>query len=72
MFFTYGKCSKISNTLFHPVLALDLLFLQLFLKILSGMSDSVDSDQAAPEEQLDLSLHCLHNAILSDTLVYKI
>ena len=27
----YGKCPKISNTVFHTVLALSLLFMQLFL-----------------------------------------
>ena len=40
--------------------------MQLFLKIFTGMANSVDPDQ----EQSDLGLHCLH--ILSDTLMYKI
>ena len=31
--------------------------MQLFLKILSGMANSVDPDQTAPS---DLGLHCLH------------
>ena len=47
----YGKCPKISNTLFHTFLVYILLFLQLFLKILSGisgMANSVDLDQTAP------------------------
>ena len=33
--------------------------MQLFLKILSEMANSVDPDQTAPE-QSDLGLHCLH------------
>ena len=39
---------KILNTLFHIILALILLFMQLFLKMLSGMANSVDPDQTAP------------------------
>ena len=46
--FKHSKCPKISNTLFHTVLAYILLFMQLFLKTLSGMANSIDSDQAAP------------------------
>ena len=43
--------------------------MQPFLKILSGMANSVDSDQ----EQSDLGLHCLHiYVILLDTLVFEI
>ena len=34
--------------------------MQLFLKILSGMTNSVDPDQAAPKKLSDLGLHCLH------------
>ena len=45
----YSKCPKISNTLFHIFSAKILLFMQLFLKILSGMANSVDPDQTAPE-----------------------
>ena len=45
---TYGKCPKISNTLFHTILASILLFMLLLLKILSGMANSVDPDQTAP------------------------
>ena len=41
------------------------LFLKIF-KILTGMANSEDPDQTAP----DLGLHCLH--IFSDTLVYEI
>ena len=44
----YSKCPKISNTLFHTFLAQILLFMQLFLKIPSGMANSVDPDQTAP------------------------
>ena len=44
----YGKCSKISNTLFHIFLAYILLFMLLFLKVLHGMANIVDSDQTAP------------------------
>ena len=52
----FGKCPKISNTLFHTYFASILLFMQLFLKILSGIANSVDRNQ----EQSDLGLHCLH------------
>ena len=45
----YGKCPKISNTLFHTFLAQILLIVQLFLKILNGTAHSVDPDQTAPE-----------------------
>ena len=51
----YGKCPKLSNTLFHTFWS-GLLFMQLFLKILCGMANSVDPDQTA----------------LSENLVYKI
>ena len=37
-----------------------MLLMQVFLKILSGMANSVDPDQTAPSEQSDLGLHCLH------------
>ena len=43
----YGKCPKISNTLFPTILAKILLLMHLFLKILSGMANSVDPDQTA-------------------------
>ena len=45
IFGEYGKCPKTSNTLFHTFLAQILLFMQLFLKILSGMANCVDPDQ---------------------------
>ena len=41
--------------------------MQLFLKILSGMANSVDLDQTA-----DLGLHCVHMPCLTATLVYEI
>ena len=44
----YGKYPKILNTLFHTFLACFWLFVQLFLKILSGMANSVDPYQIAP------------------------
>ena len=44
----YGKCSKISNTLFHTFFGQKFTFMQLFLKIPSGMANSIDPDQTAP------------------------
>ena len=43
----YGKCPKISKTLLNTFL-LSLLFVQLFLKNVSEMSNSVQPDQTAP------------------------
>ena len=43
--------------------------MQLFLRIFSGMANSVDPDQTAPSEQSDLDLHCLH---MSETLVFVV
>ena len=34
--------------------------MQVCLKILSVMANSVDPNQTAPKEQSDLGLHCLH------------
>ena len=34
--------------------------MQLSLKRLNGMANSVDPDQTVPLEQSDLGLHCLH------------
>ena len=45
--------------------------MQLLLKILSGMANSVDPDQTAPKKHSDLSA-LFANAILSDTLVFEI
>ena len=42
--------------------------MQLLLKILSGMANSVDLDQTAP----DLGLHCLHKPFLPETFAYGI
>ena len=42
---------------FEPFLAKFLLFVQLFLEILSVMVNNEDPDQTAPS---DLGLHCLH------------
>ena len=36
--------------------------MQLFLKALSGMANSIDPDQTAPSGQSDLGLYCLHMA----------
>ena len=43
----YSKCVKILNTLFHTFMAQNLLFMLLFLKILSEMANSVDPDHTA-------------------------
>ena len=66
----YGKCPKISNTLFQTSLAESLLFMQLSLKILSGMANSVDPEQTAPSVCSGSVLFAY--AILSETLVFKI
>ena len=44
----YGLYPKISNSLLQTLFAQILLFIQLFLKILSGMTNIVDADQTAP------------------------
>ena len=44
----YSECPKISNNLFQSFFAWILLFMQLCLKIFSGMVNSIDPDQAAP------------------------
>ena len=44
----YSKCPKILNTLFHTFFGVFSLLMQLFLKMLSGMANSVDPDQTAP------------------------
>ena len=44
----YSKCPNISNILFHTFWP-NFAFMLLFLNILSGMTNSVDSDQTAPE-----------------------
>ena len=45
--------------------------MQFFLKILSGMANSVDLDQTAPKEQSDLGLHCLHMPFCQTLLCTK-
>ena len=58
-FCLFYRCPKISNTLFHTFLACILFFMQLCLKLLSRMANSVDPDLTAFQEQSDLGLHCL-------------
>ena len=38
--------------------------MQLFLKIPSGIANSVDPDQTVPSGAVDLGLHCLHMPFL--------
>ena len=54
----YGKCPKISNTLFHAFWLLVCAFNAVVTKIHSGMANNVDPDQT--KEQTDLGLHYLH------------
>ena len=46
----YGKCPKISNTLYHTFLPkfCCCFFMHLFLKILGGKANSVFPNQTAP------------------------
>ena len=37
-----------------------LLLMQLFLKLLSGMANSIDPDQTTPSGAIWSGLHCLH------------
>ena len=67
----YGKCPKILNTLFHTFVDKIMLFMWLFPKILSGMANSVDSDQTAPSGAVWSWSALFACAILSSTLVYK-
>ena len=46
--------------------------MQLFLKILSGIANSVDPDQTAPSGAVWSGPTLFAYAILSDTLVYEI
>ena len=46
------------NTLCHSFFAKTLLFMQLLIKILNSMANSVDPDQTSGEP--DLGQHCLH------------
>ena len=72
MYFSFFKCSILSafgttvkvlrfQTLYSILFWSKFCFLmQLFLKIFSGMANSVDPDQTALKEQSDLGLHSLH------------
>ena len=44
----YGKCPSFKHFILY-FFCVNLLFMQLFLKILSGMSNSVDPNHTAPE-----------------------
>ena len=68
----YSKWPKISNPLFHPLLAYILLSMLLLLKILSGMANSVDPDQTAPSGAVWSGSTLFAYVILSDTLVFGI
>ena len=68
----YGKCPKILNTLFHTFFTKIFLFMQLFLKIVSGMANSIDPDQTAPSEAVWSGSTLFAYAILSEILVYEI
>ena len=68
----YGKCPKISNTLFQSILGKILLFMHLFFKIPSGMAKSVDPDQTAPSGAGWSGSALFANVILSVTSVYEI
>ena len=46
--------------------------MQLFIKILSGMANSVDPDQTAPSGAVWYGSALFAYVILSDTLVFKI
>ena len=71
-FCQFGKCPKISNTLFHSLLAKILLFMQQFLKLLNGMANSVDPDQTAPSGAVWSGSTLFAYVILSDTSVFEI
>ena len=67
----YSKCPKILNTLFRTFFTIILLFM-LFLKILSGMANSFDSDQTASKGAVWSGSALFAYVILSETLVYEI
>ena len=60
------------DTLFGTILAYILLFMQLFLNILSGMSNSVGPDQTAPSGAVWSVSALFAYIILSETLVFEI
>ena len=68
----YSKCPKILNTFIQYFLALILLFMQLLLKTLSEMANSVDPDQTAPLGAVWSGSALFACAILLETLVYEI
>ena len=55
-----------------PFLAWNLLFMQLFLKIQSGISNSADPDQTAPFGVVWSESALFAYAILSEMMVYEI
>ena len=55
---------KFGKTLFHTFLAYILVFMHLFLKILSERANSAESDQTLLQEQSDKGLHCLHMSFI--------
>ena len=65
-----SNCSKSLNTLFHTFLDKILLFMQLFLKILNGMANTVDPNQTAPSGAI-FSGSTLHMQFLSETVVFE-
>ena len=66
----YGKCPKISNTLFRTFLP-KFCFKQLFLIVLCGLANTVDSNQPALGAVWSGSALFANN-ILSENLVYQI
>ena len=69
----YGKYPKI-QTLYSILFAYILLFMQLFLKILSEMANSEDPDQTAPSGAIrsGSALFAYLYIILLATLMYEI
>ena len=49
-----------------------MIFMQLFLKILSGVANSVDPDQSAPSGAVWSGSALFAYVILSETLVFEI
>ena len=61
-----------SNSLFYTNLPKILLFMQLFVKILSGTANSVDPDQTLPPGAVWSGSALFACALLTTTLVYEI
>ena len=56
-----SKCPEILNIYYGLNFVVVFFFMQLFLKVLSGMANNEDPDQTAVlQEQSDLGLHYLH------------